>query len=365
MQKIKISAIFGTRPEAIKMCPLVLELKKNEAFDTRVILSGQHRELCREVTDFFGVKPDADFNIMSRGQSLFDITEKIMQCLRRELEAHRPSLLLVHGDTATAFAGAITAFYAGISVGHVEAGLRSDDPFSPFPEEFYRRSIDALSYCHFCPTETAKQRIIAEGIPRERIFVTGNTAVDAMAYTAKEKPTTLSHPTAVVTLHRRESRGDKMKKILSGLRRAVEDTPKLRVIFPVHPSQEVRRAVGESLSGCERIDLCEPMPLPEFHSVLSGCDFILSDSGGLQEEAVTLKKPLLLVRENTERPEGISSGYVFPVGCAEGAVYDAVCRFAKSPPVIKESENPFGDGRASQHIVEAILSLHLENGAKM
>ncbi len=363
MQKIKISAVFGTRPEAIKMCPLVLELKQRDEFKTRVILSGQHRELCRDAVDFFGVIPDADFNIMSHGQTLFDITEKIMQNARAAFENDRPDLVLVHGDTATAFASALTAFYLGIPVGHVEAGLRSGDILSPYPEEFYRRAIDALAFCHFCPTERARQNLIREGIGESRTFLTGNTVVDALKYTARES-SDAPHPLLVVTLHRRESRGKAMANILSGILRAVEAFPELFVVFPVHPSREVEDA-AKILADHTRIKLTPPLPLERFHSLLSSADLVLSDSGGVLEEAVSLRKPLLLARETTERPEGAESGCVFPVGRGENDVFDAILKYINSPPPLFEYENPFGDGEASAHIADAILSLHLEKLRKV
>lgn len=366
MIRTKITVIFGTRPEAIKLCPLILELQGRPEFDLRVVLSGQHRELCREVLDYFGITPNGDFNIMSHGQGLFDITEKIFQKTRIELLANPTDLLLVHGDTSTAFAASLAAFYLGVRVGHIEAGLRSNDLFSPYPEEFNRRAIDSLSYCHFCPTQSSKEALIREKIPTERIFLTGNTIVDALKYTTSKIISKEKNPqrtTLLMTAHRRENQGKKMAGIFRAVRRACELNRNLYVIFPVHPSESVSALAREILIGgsaLENIELTKPLPLPEFHRILLECDFILSDSGGVQEEAVSLKKTLLLARENTERPEGILSGYVIPVGTDESDVFEAILSFLSGelkPKTADDEKNPFGDGKASQKIADAIFSL--------
>lgn len=360
MKHTKITVIFGTRPEAIKLCPLILELKKREFCELRVITSGQHRELCREVLDFFGIAPDVDFDIMSDTQSLFDITEKIFARATKELSESRPDILVVHGDTTTAFSACLAAFYLGIRIAHVEAGLRSDDLFSPFPEEFNRRAIDAMSFFHFSPTEHAKGRLLIEGILSERIFVTGNTIVDALNYT-KEKRPHLAKKDGVrllLTLHRREIRGQKMSGILRAVARAAKDFPELSVCFPVHPASEVRDS-AKILSGIPSVELLPPLPLPDFHALMDASDIILSDSGGVCEEAVSLGKPFLLARDVTERPEGILSGGVVPVGTDEEDVYRALCRFISSSAErekIKTATNPFGDGHASERIADILLS---------
>ena len=359
MKRTKITLIFGTRPEAVKMCPLILELKKRSWADVRVVTSGQHRELCREVLEFFGVTPDLDLDIMTHGQTLFDLTEKLLRSVGRELAENPPRLLLVHGDTTTAFSAALAAFYLGVRVGHVEAGLRSCDLFSPFPEEFNRRAIDASSFLHFCPTETSKSNLIAEGMDEERIFVTGNTVIDALDYTLDS---TIPRPPSdevrlLLTLHRRESRGEEMRAVLRAVRRATERYENLNVVFPAHPAGEVRSAASEVLSGAPRISVIPPLPLPEFHRSLFESDLVLSDSGGVLEEAVSIGKPLLLARNTTERPEGIASGGVIPVGTDEEKVFSALCRFIESPDERKRAvvrNNPFGDGRASERIADII-----------
>ena len=362
MKSTKITAVFGTRPEAIKMCPLILELKKRAGVEMRTALSGQHRELCRDVLDFFSVAPDFDLDIMSHGQTLFDVTDKIFSGIYKELSENTPDILLVHGDTTTAFTSALAAFYLGIKIGHVEAGLRSDDPYSPYPEEFNRRAIDAMSFCHFCPTEHARSRLLVEGIPPERIFVTGNTVVDTLGYTLKEKaPRRKSNEILLLmTLHRRESRGEEMRAVLRAVRRAVLKYENLRVIFPAHPAKEVRDAIKAEIYGAPNVKIVEPLPLPEFHGLIASSDLILSDSGGVQEEAVSLGKPLLLARETTERPEGISSGGIIPVGTDEEKVFSALCRLIASPEEREKAgcaKKTFGDGRASERIADILLSL--------
>ena len=360
MKHTKITAVFGTRPEAIKMCPLISELKRREGITLKVILSGQHRELCREVTDYFGIFPDVDLNIMSHAQTLFDLTEKILTKMSKELQNSPPDVLLVHGDTATAFASALAAFYLGIKIGHVEAGLRSGDLFSPYPEEFYRRSIDAMSFFHFSPTNTAMKNLLFEGITPERIFVTGNTVVDALEYTKKEHNSSRSDEGVLLlmTLHRRENRGDGIDSVLRAVKRAAEHYPALRVVFPVHPAGEVRDSV-KILDGVRGIELIDPLPLSKFHSLLRDCDLILSDSGGITEEAIALHKPLLLARDTTERPEGLSFGGMKLVGTDEDKVYTELSRLIESKEArnaLHSRGNPFGDGHASERISDILLS---------
>ena len=359
MKHTKITAVFGTRPEAIKMCPLISELKKREKFNVKVIVSGQHRELCRDVLDYFGVTPDVDLNIMSHGQTLFDLTEKILTKMTDELSVDPPDVLLVHGDTATAFASSLAAFYLGIKTGHVEAGLRSGDLFSPYPEEFYRRSIDAASFFHFCPTVNSKNNLISEGIPTERIYVTGNTIVDALGYTENESVG--DHGEGVLllmTLHRRENRGSGMQNVMRAVRRAAERYNDLKVVFPIHPAKEVRD-VAAMLSSVRGIELTDPLPLPEFHALLRRCDLILSDSGGITEEAISLGKPLLIARSATERPEGLLAGGTTLVGTDEEKVFSELCRLIESADERKRRrarQNPFGDGHTCERIADILFS---------
>lgn len=359
MKHTKITCVFGTRPEAIKMCPLILELKRRSV-GIRVVTSGQHRELCREVTEYFGILPDVDLDIMSHGQTLLEITEKILKKMTDELSKNTPDVLLVHGDTATAFASALAAFYLGIKVGHVEAGLRSGDLFSPYPEEFYRRSIDAMSFFHFCPTVMSKNNLISERMPPARIYVTGNTVVDALGYTIDRfncKPDE-SGILLLMTLHRRENRGDGMLSVLRAVKRAAGKYPDLQIVFPVHPAKEVREA-ADMLSGVSGIRLIDPLPLPEFHKLLFECDIILSDSGGVTEEAVSLAKPLLLARDTTERPEAFSYDGIRLVGTDENRIFSALCELIESPKTKNRSKSiksPFGDGHASERISDILLS---------
>ena len=364
MNRTKITAVFGTRPEAIKMCPLILELRKIPSFDVRVTVSGQHRELCGDVLDFFNITPDSNFNIMSCGQTLFDITDKIISAVRDEFSANTPDILLVHGDTATAFSAALAAFYMGIKIGHIEAGLRSNDIFAPYPEEFYRRAIDAASFLHFCPTDLSRKNLLLEGMNEERIFVTGNTVIDALVYTLDGYMPTHDDSSIklIVTLHRRESRGAEMRNVLRAIRHAAQKYDTIQVIFPAHPAKEVGDAISDTLlSGdtLQNIRVIPPQPVRLFHRMLSDADLILTDSGGLQEEAAALGKPLLLVRNTTERPEGIDSGTIIPVGTDEESVFSALCEMIDSPERRKkaaESKNPFGDGRACERISKILLS---------
>lgn len=368
MKKLKITAVFGTRPEAVKMCPLVKELQSRNEAELRVVLSGQHRELCREVTDFFGIVPNRDLCVMKEGQSLSELTQRILLGMTDELSEHPADILLVHGDTTTAFAVSLSAFYMGIKVGHVEAGLRTNDLFSPYPEEFNRRGVDAMSFCHFAPTERAAENLIHEGIEPRRVFVTGNTVVDALSYTLSSVPekNVSEGKLLLVTLHRRESRGEDMRNILRAVKRAAAEASDLRVILPAHPAPEVREAIGEVLTNdMTNITICEPMPLPEFHRMLYEADLILTDSGGIQEEAVSLGRPLLLARDTTERPEGIESGFVTLVGRNEEKIFDAIRNSieGRSNRLDLPQKNPFGDGNASKKIADILLTLPLEKNA--
>ena len=358
MKKSNITVVFGTRPEAIKLCPLILELKSRSELNVRVVTSGQHKELCREVLEFFGIIPDLDLNIMAHGQSLFDITEKIIHEMKNELVKNSPELLLVHGDTTTAFASSLSGFYLGVPIGHVEAGLRSNNAFSPYPEEFNRRAIDAMSFLHFCPTEHAKSNLIFEGYEQSRLFVTGNTVVDALKYTLSGPLPERSDNDVLLlmTVHRRENRGERMRNIFRAVRQASEYFKELRVIFPAHPAKEVKDAIDSELSG-SRIELIPPLPLPEFHRLLASCDLILTDSGGIQEEAVSLGKPLLLARDTTERPEGIDCGVIIPVGTDPERIFNAISDALLRSKQDRPHTNPYGLGDASRRIADIILSL--------
>ena len=360
----KIMAIFGTRPEAIKMCPLVRELWKREGVDVRVCVSGQHREMLSEVLDAFGVRPDHDLSIMRRGQTLTDVTVGVLRGVERVLELETPDAVLVHGDTSTALASALACFYRGVPVGHVEAGLRTYDVLSPYPEELNRRVISLIARLSFAPTELAADNLLREGAEPSGVFVTGNTVVDALHTTVRED---FVHPllegckgmrTLILTAHRRENQGAPMKDMLGAVRRAVEETDDVRVIFPVHPSPLVRQVAGRELGGCKRIILTEPLGVIEFHNILARCYGVLTDSGGIQEEAAALGIPVLVMRESTERPEGVLSGGIRTVGKSGDGVYRALRIILDDPEVyasMKGRPCPYGDGSASVRIADALL----------
>ena len=358
MKKTKITAIFGTRPEAIKMCPLIAELKSREAFDTRVCLTGQHGDMVKSTLERFGVAYDTDLDIMTRGQSLFDVTERAMARIKEELSEHTPHIVLVHGDTSSAFAAALSAFYMGIPVGHIEAGLRTGNIQSPFPEEFNRVAIDAIAELCFCPTRTNLQNLLREGKPSSSCFVTGNTVVDALKHTVKGSSKNPSHLRVLITLHRRENLGEPIRRVLRGVLRAAQKHPSVEFIFPVHPSPAVGGAVKEILpSPPANLILTEPLEVFSFHRLLASCHLVLTDSGGLQEEACALGIPLILARDNTERPE--AQGGMTVVGTDEERVFSRLCELIENDSLRKRMSSspcPFGDGRASQRIADVIFS---------
>ncbi len=362
----KIMLVFGTRPEAIKMCPLVRELRLSRTLDVKVCVSGQHRELLRNALEAFGVKPEYNLDIMKNGQSLFDITEAVLRGVGGVLERERPELVLVHGDTTTALAAALAAFYSGIPSGHIEAGLRTYNIHSPFPEELNRRAIALMSQLHFAPTERAAENLRREGVDKDRIFVTGNTVADALRLTLRAD---YSHPLldwagqgrlVILTAHRRESRGEAMERMLGAIRRVAEERQDIRVLYPIHPSPAVRAAAQKAFENCERIRLTEPLGVIDFHNLLARCYMVLTDSGGIQEEASALGKPLLVMRESTERGEGIESGGLRLVGCGEEKIYGSFCRLLDDGELYRrmaEAENPFGGGGAVKKITDIISKL--------
>ena len=363
MQNKKILAVFGTRPEAIKMCPVIRELKKYEDLECRVCLTGQHRSMVRETLDLFGIIPDWDLAIMREGQDLFDVTRELLSGLRQVLDREHPALVLVHGDTTTAFASALAAFYLRIPVAHVEAGLRTYDLSAPFPEEWNRRAIGILAEHHFAPTERAGRNLIAEGIPRNRITVTGNTVIDALSWTVQSK---YEHPDlewggygrlVLLTLHRRESLGAPMRTALRAIRRIAEEREDVRILCPMHPNPAVRAILREELAGCERVRLREPLDVVDFHNILSRCYLVLTDSGGIQEEAAALRKPLLVLRRTTERPEGLEAGCMRLIGTGEGSVFRGVEELLTNHALysaMSHAPNPYGDGKASVRIAQRI-----------
>ena len=332
----KILAVFGTRPDAIKMCPLIIELKKRDGLETVVCVSGQHREMLDGVLDSFGIIPDHDLSVMKEGQSLFDITESIMQAIKPVLEAEKPDMVLVHGDTTTAFATALAAFYKKIPIGHVEAGLRTYSIRSPYPEEFNRRAITLMSDIDFAPTKSARYALISDGKNPSAIYVTGNTVLDALRDSiASDISTPLldwarGSRTILLTMHRRENIGEPMRNAFRAVRRIAEDHPDVKIVYPVHMNPEIGAVARELLGGIDRIRLEEPIGMTEFHNLLDRSYLVLTDSGGIQEESAALGKPTLILRETSERREELLSGSVRIVGTNEDEIYNEVSRLLTS-----------------------------------
>ena len=349
----KILAVFGTRPDAIKMCPLVLELKRRENLALKVCLTGQHREMLDAVTEIFGVKADYDLSVMGKDQTLADVTTKIIDGITPILQNEKPDIVLVHGDTTTAFAAALAAFYLKIPVGHVEAGLRTYRIDSPYPEEFNRRAVSLISTFDFAPTEAAKANLIREGKAPERVFVTGNTVIDALKYTVKEVSDT-SGRLILLTAHRRENIGEPMKNIFSAVKRVAEKYDDIKIVYPMHPNPAVLSIAEEILGDCDRVELTEPLDLAKFHTMLSQSYCVLTDSGGVQEEAAALGKPVLILRDTTERTESDS---LMLVGTNEDDVAREFERLLEDEELytkMKNAPNPYGDGNASARIADII-----------
>lgn len=359
----KISLVFGTRPEAIKLCPLIKELKSRRKFRIETILSGQHREMLDGILERFGLAPDFNMNIMTENQSLSHITEKVMGETTRLFVGDRPDLVLVHGDTTTAFAAALASFYLKIPIGHVEAGLRTHNVNEPFPEEFNRRSIDTMASLFFAPTENAKGNLLAEGISENRIFVTGNTGIDALMQTVKRD---FSHPlvclanespTLLLTAHRRENHGEPLLKIYEAIRRIALDYEEIRIICPIHKNPAVSKTAYSELGKIKNIILCGPLESEVFQNLMARCRIILTDSGGVQEEAAALGIPTLVLRSATERPEGVDTGVLKTVGCDPNAIYNEFTALYKNHDPRKRStlkSDVYGDGRASLRIADII-----------
>lgn len=358
-------AVLGTRPEAIKMCPVIIELKKRKNVDLYVCITGQHREMLRSVLDIFGVRADCDLDIMKEGQSLADITKAVLDGVSEVLEREKPDVVLVHGDTTTAFAASLACFYKKIPVGHVEAGLRTYDVYSPYPEEFNRRAIDITARYLFAPTKLSAENLLREGADESSIFVTGNTAIDALRLTVREEYSSPITEAAagkriiLLTAHRRESHGEALRGIFRAVRRIADESDDVMIVYPVHPNPVVRTAAEEILSGHERIMLTEPLDVIAFHNLMAKSFFIMTDSGGIQEEAPSLGKPVLVLRDVTERPEGVSAGTLRIVGTDEKSVYLAcknlLCNDAEYAEM-SSAENPYGDGKASKRIADILLS---------
>lgn len=342
------------------MCPLANELKgRPEEFETVVCVTGQHREMLDQVLRVFGVEPDHDLAVMKPGQTLFDITCNVLLRMRAVLEEERPDVVLVHGDTTTSFAAALAAFYLRIPVGHVEAGLRTRDLYSPWPEEFNRQTVDVISNWYFAPTETSRRNLLGEAKPAERIFVTGNTGIDALRTTVRED---YSHPDLewaedsrliLITAHRRENLGEPMHRMFRAIRRVMEERPDTKAIYPIHMNPQVRRAAHEELDGFVRLRIVEPLEVVDFHNFMARSHVILTDSGGIQEEAPSLGKPVLVMRDTTERPEGVAAGTLRLVGTAEENIYREFSRLLDDEGEyerMSHASNPYGDGHASERI---------------
>ena len=359
----KVMLVFGTRPEAIKMCPLANELKSRKNIETVVCVTGQHRQMLDSVLDAFNVRPDYDLSIMKEKQTLFDITSSILEKIRGVLEKEVPDMVLVHGDTSTAFASALASFYLRIPVGHVEAGLRTYDIYSPYPEEFNRQAVSIIAELNFAPTERAKENLVREGREENRIFVTGNTAIDALKTTVRKD---YSHPELewaagsrliIITAHRRENLGEPMRRMFRAIRRIIDEHSDVKAIYPIHMNPLVRAAADAELGGCERIHIIEPLDVLDFHNFLSRSYLILTDSGGIQEEAPGLGKPVLVMRDTTERPEGIAAGTLRLVGTDEEVIYSGfkeLLEDKKSYDLMARASNPYGDGRACERIADII-----------
>ena len=359
----KVMLVFGTRPEAIKMCPLVNELKTRKKIKTVVCVTGQHRHMLDQVLEAFKVDPDYDLSIMKDKQTLFDITTNILNRIKTVLEGVKPDVVLVHGDTSTTFAAALACLYMQIPVGHVEAGLRTYNIYSPYPEEFNRQAVSIISQYNFAPTELSKNNLLKEGKNPDTIYVTGNTAIDALKTTVRNDYT---HPELewadgsrliIITVHRRENIGEPMHHIFRAIRRIMDEHTDVKAIYPIHMNSVVRKAAYEALAGCDRIHIIEPLEVLDFHNFLARSYMILTDSGGIQEEAQSLGKPVLVMRETTERPEGIEAGTLKLVGTDENNIYNNFKELLESKEAYEamaHASNPYGDGFACKRIADIL-----------
>lgn len=361
----KVMLVFGTRPEAIKMCPLVNELKKHDEIKTIVCVTGQHRQMLDQVLNVFDVTPDYDLSIMKDKQTLFDVTVNILERIKKVLEDTSPNIVLVHGDTSTTFVTALACYYLQIPVGHVEAGLRTYDIYSPYPEEFNRQAVGIIAKYNFAPTEMSKNNLIREGKTPESIFVTGNTAIDALKTTVKqdyyheELDWASDSRLIMLTAHRRENLGEPMHHMFRAIRRIIDEHKDVKVIYPIHMNPIVRKAANEELGNCDRIHIIEPLDVLDFHNFLARSYMILTDSGGIQEEAPSLGKPVLVMRDTTERPEGIKAGTLKLVGTSEETIYEnfkLLLESAEEYEKMAHASNPYGDGTACEQITKLILS---------
>ncbi len=364
MKQIKVMTVFGTRPEAIKMAPLVLKLKSDARFEEVTVVTAQHREMLDQVLDIFKIKPDYDFNIMHKNQTLADITTKVMTMLTDTIKKEKPDIVLVHGDTTTSFAASLATFYEQTTLGHVEAGLRTWNKYSPFPEEMNRQLTDVLSDLYFAPTSLSKQNLLKESHPADNIFITGNTAIDALHETVQKdyhhdvldeiKP---GNRVILVTMHRRENQGEPMRRVFKVMKHVVDSHDDVEIIYPVHLSPRVQAVAKEVLGGDPRIHLIDPLDVVDFHNLAQRSYFIMTDSGGVQEEAPSLGKPVLVLRDTTERPEGVEAGTLKLVGTEVDKVRTEMVKLLEDKNAYEEmanAKNPYGDGHASDRIMDAI-----------
>ncbi|MDU6115824.1 MAG: UDP-N-acetylglucosamine 2-epimerase (non-hydrolyzing) [Paeniclostridium sordellii] len=364
MKKIKVMTIFGTRPEAIKMAPLVKELESREQIESIVCVTAQHRQMLDQVLETFNIKPDYDLNIMKQGQTLVDITTRALQSLSEVISNIKPDIVLVHGDTTTTLSGSLAAFYNQVAVGHVEAGLRTYDKYSPYPEEINRQITGVIADMHFAPTEISKQNLLKEGKPEANIYVTGNTAIDALKTTVKSDYTNKilekigKDRLIMLTAHRRENLGEPMKNMFRAIKRITEEFKDVQVIYPIHLNPLVRQAADEVLGNNNKVHLIEPLEVFDFHNFLNKAYIIMTDSGGIQEEAPSLGKPVLVLRNTTERPEGVVAGTLKIAGTDEEVIYNLTKDLLTSKEAyesMSKASNPYGDGHASKYIVDAII----------
>ena len=357
----KVVVVFGTRPEAIKMCPLIKELQNRDDFEVFVLVTGQHKEMLEQVLECFDVKENFNLEIMKQNQDLFDVTGLVLERIKSVLEREKPDIVLVHGDTTTSFAAALAAFYLKIPVGHVEAGLRTYNKYSPYPEEFNRQAIGSVADFHFAPTETARQNLLKESKKDESIFITGNTVIDSLKTTVKENYTNeyISDEGRMIllTMHRRENLGDSMKNAFRAILKVVNEVPDLYVVYPIHLNPAVREAAYEVFENYPRIKLIEPLNVIDFHNFIKKCFFVITDSGGIQEEAPSLGKPVLVMRNTTERPEGVEAGSTKLIGLDGDNIYKEMMKLINEPEEydkMSKAVNPYGDGNASKRICDIL-----------
>ncbi|WP_163655043.1 non-hydrolyzing UDP-N-acetylglucosamine 2-epimerase [Listeria sp. PSOL-1] len=365
MKKIKVMSVFGTRPEAIKMAPLVLALQKQpDKFESCVVITAQHREMLDQVLDIFNIKPDVDLDIMQKGQTLTDITTRVMEGLNKVIAEEQPDLVLVHGDTTTSFAAGMAAFYQQTAIGHVEAGLRTWNKYSPFPEEMNRSLTGVLADLHFAPTQTAKENLLKENKPASHIFITGNTAIDALKTTVQVDyhhsilENLGDHRLVLMTAHRRENLGAPMQGMFEAIRDVIEQQEDVELVYPMHLNPAVREKAISILGGHNRIHLIEPLDAIDFHNFLKKAYLVLTDSGGVQEEAPGMGVPVLVLRDTTERPEGVAAGTLKLVGTDEETIKNEALKLLTNPSEhakMSQATNPYGDGEASARILNAML----------